>query len=254
MKIVVVINNKGGVGKTTSAVNIAAWCARLGRRTLLADFDPSAGASRHLGFGPGADRVKTLCDYLVDESRDLAAAIHPAGDELLFCLPAEPSLADFYLEVAEEPADAFFLSREQIPQEFDLVFCDCPPNMGPLATNALAMADYALIPVQAQYLAVAGLDVTDDMLSKARRHLNPRLRTLGYFLTHFDRRTRTAAEVYDTLKQRYGDLLLPTVIGMNIKLAEAARAGEPILRYAPSARGAIEYGELTKAVLARIQD
>jgi len=126
--------------------------------------------------------------------------------------------------------------------------------MGPLATNALAMADYALIPVQAQYLAVAGLEVTDDMLSKARRHLNPRLRTLGYFLTHFDSRTRTAAEVYDTLKQRYGDLLLPTVIGMNIKLAEAARAGEPILRYAPSARGAIEYGELTKAVLARIQD
>ncbi|HNR69103.1 MAG TPA: ParA family protein [bacterium] len=252
MKIIVVLNNKGGVGKTTSAVNIAAWCARLGKKTLIADFDPSAGTSRHLGFDPDVNRVKTLCDYLVDENRDLNAAIHSCSEANLSCLPAEPALSDFYLEVANEEENHFFINREQIPEEFELLFCDCPPNMGPLAMNALAIADYALVPVQAQFLALAGLAVTDDLLDKTRRHLNPHLQILGYFVTHFDRRTRSAAEIFELLQQRYGPLLLQQVIGMNVKLVEAARAGQPILSYAPRARGTQEYGELTRALLTRI--
>ena len=186
MKIVVVINNKGGVGKTTSAVNIAAWCARLGRRTLLADFDPSAGASRHLGFGPGSDRVRTLCDYLVDESRDLAAAIHPAGMSCSFVCPLNLSPPTFISRSPKESATLFFSGGSQIPQEFDLVFCDCP-QYGASGDETPGHGDFMPSSGPGPYPAVAGLDVTDDMLSKARRHLNPRLRP-SLFLTHFNRR------------------------------------------------------------------
>ncbi len=253
MHVLAVINNKGGVGKTTSAVNLAAWFARMGNETLLVDFDPSAGASLHLGFDPAGKSVPTLCDYLIARDRELEEFIHPTAVSGLFCLPSEPSLGEFYEEVQQGDGVDFFLDRKDVPGRFRFVVCDCPPNMGSLALNALALADYAAMPVQTQYLSLPGLDLTLDVVDKARRRLNPRLKLLGLFGTHFDRRTTVAQTVLDLLRKRFGTKMFKTVIGVNSKLIEAFHARQPVLLYAPRARGSEEYQQLAREMLRRMK-
>jgi len=252
MHVLAVINNKGGVGKTTSAVNLAAWFARMGNETLLVDFDPSAGASLHMGFDPGAKSMPTLCDYLIARERGLDEFIHPAPVDGLFCLPSEPSLGEFYEEVQQGDGVEVFLERGKIPERFRFVVCDCPPNMGSLALNALALADYAVVPVLTQYLSLPGLDLTLEVVDKARRRLNPTLQFLGFFGTHFDRRTAVAQKVLALLRKQYGSRMFRTVIGVNSKLVEAFQARQPILLYAPRARGSEEYHQLAKEMMRRI--
>ena len=253
MKYVVVINNKGGVGKTTSAVNIAAWLAKFGPRCLLVDLDPSASASMHLGFDKKENRHKTICDFLIDGEQKLADYIYPAEQENLFVLPSEPALSEFYDEIQQEEETEFFLGRKSFPNKYDIIMFDSPPNMGTLALNALAIADYALVPVQTQYLAMSGLEVTIRTIEKAQRHLNPRLKVLGYFGTHYDRRTNVAKEVYGLIQKKLGKQVFDTVIGVNSKLIEAYNAQMPILKYAPSARGSKEYKALAEEILMRIK-
>jgi chromosome partitioning protein len=253
MHVLAVINNKGGVGKTTSAVNLAAWFARMGNETLLVDFDPSAGASLHLGFDPAAKSLPTLCDYLIVRERALGEFIHPAAVEGLSCLPSEPSLGEFYEEVQQGDGVEFFLDRANIPERFQFVVCDCPPNMGSLALNALALADYAVIPVLTQYLSLPGLDLTLEVVDKARRRINPALKFLGFFGTHFDRRTAVAQNVLGLLRKQYGNRMFRTVIGVNSKLVEAFHARQPVLLYAPRARGSEEYQQLAREMLRRMK-
>lgn len=253
MKYVVVINNKGGVGKTTSAVNLAAWLAKFGPRTLLVDLDPSASASMHLGFDKKDNKHKTICDFLIDQKQKLADYIYPAEQENLYVLPSEPALSEFYDEIQQEEDTEFFLDRRSFPNKYDVILFDSPPNMGTLALNALAIADYALVPVQTQYLAMSGLEVTMRTIEKAQRHLNKRLKVLGYFGTHYDRRTNVAKEVYQLIQNKLGKLVFDTVIGVNSKLIEAYNAQMPILKYAPSARGAKEYKALAEEVLTRMK-
>jgi chromosome partitioning protein len=253
MRVLAVINNKGGVGKTTSAVNLAAWFARMGNETLLVDFDPSAGASIHLGFDPGAKSAPTLCDYLIARERGLGEFIHPTALNGLSCLPSEPSLGEFYEEVQQGDGVEFFLDREKFPGKFQFVVCDCPPNMGSLALNALSLGDYAVVPVQTQYLSLPGLDMTLEVVDKAQRRINPRLKVLGFFGTHFDRRTTVAQQVLDLLRKRFGKRMFKTVIGVNSKLIEAFHARQPVLLYAPRARGSEDYQQLAKEMLKRIE-
>jgi len=252
MKLIVIINNKGGVGKTTSAVNLAAWFARLGQKTLLVDLDPSASASVYLGFDKKKNEHQTLCDYLIEGNRKLSDYIYSTEGENLYCLPSEPALSDFYDEIQAEQEVEFFLARKDFPAGFEIVLFDSPPNMGNLAMNALAIADYALIPIQTQYLALTGLDLTIKLVDKAQRHLNKKLKILGYFGTQYDRRTNVAKEVYSHIQQRFGDKVFDTVIGVNSKLIEAYHAQIPILNYAGSARGAKEYGRLAEEILQRM--
>jgi chromosome partitioning protein len=253
MKFVIILNNKGGVGKTTSAVNLAAWTAKLQRRCLLVDLDPSASASIHLGFEKQKDKFKTLCDYLINPDSSLADHIYPADMENLFCLPSEPALHEFYEEMQQEEGVDIFLKRSDFPDKYDLILFDSPPNMGNLALNVLAIADYVLIPVQTQYLALSGLELTLKTIDKAKRHLNSKLKILGFFGTHYDRRTRVALDVYDEIKKRFDSKVFETVIGVNSKLIEAYQARQPILQYAPSARGSKEYRSLTEEVLQRLK-
>ncbi len=253
MHVLAVINNKGGVGKTTSAVNLAAWFARMGNETLLVDFDPSAGASLHLGFHPSAKTAPTLCDYLIARDRQLEEFIHPTAVGGLSCLPSEPALGEFYEEVQQGDGIDFFLDRGKVPARFRFVVCDCPPNMGSLALNALALADYAAVPVQTQYLSLPGLELTVEVVDKARRRLNPGLKLLGFFATHFDRRTAVAQKVLDLLRKQFGGQMFKTVIGVNSKLIEAFHAGQPVMLYAPRARGCEEYQQLAKEMLRRMQ-
>jgi len=253
VKFVVVLNNKGGVGKTTSAVNLAAWFAKLKRRCLLVDLDPSASASIHLGFDKSEQNHETLCDYLINEEQSLSKYIYPADMENLFLLPSEPALSEFYDEMIQEEDAEFFLARNNFPDKYDIVLFDSPPNMGNLALNALAIADYVLVPVQTQYLALSGLDLTIRTIEKAQRHLNPKLKVLGYFGTHYDRRTRVAKDVYVQIVQKLTSKVFKTIISVNSKLIEAYGARQPILKYAPSARGSKEYRALAEEILQKIR-
>lgn len=252
MKYIVVLNNKGGVGKTTSVINIAAWLGKLGHATLVVDLDPSASASIHLGFDKTTNNHLTLCDYVLSQEKRLRDYIYPSGFENLYCLPSEPALAEFYDEIQQEEEVDFFLQRSDFGRKYEFVIFDSPPNMGNLALNALAIADYALIPVQTQYLALSGLELTLRVVEKAKRHLNSRLEILGYFGTHYDRRTNVAKNVLNELKLRFRKEVFSTVIGVNSKLIEAYQARKPILYYAASARGAKEYGALAREILKRV--
>jgi chromosome partitioning protein len=252
MKLIVLINNKGGVGKTTSAVNLAASLARLNKKCLLVDLDPSASASHHLGFDGKATRQKTLCDFVLSGERNLSDYIHPTSVRNLSILPSEPALSDFYEEIQLDDQGDFFLKQADFPEQFAFVLFDSPPNMGNLALNALAIADYALIPVQTQYLALTGLDLTLKIIDKAQRHLNNRLQILGYFGTHYDRRTNVAKEVFAILKDRFGKQVFTTVISINSKLIEAYHAQQPVMTYAPAARGAKEYEALAREIIKKV--
>lgn len=253
MKLIVVINNKGGVGKTTSVVNLAASFARLGKKTLLVDLDPSASASIHLGFDKVTNNHKTLCDYLLSEKRKLKDYIYPTSEKNLFCLPSEIALSEFYDEILQEEEVEIFLERKDFPKENDIVIFDTPPNMGNLAMNALAITDFALIPIMTQHMSLTGLDLTIKLVEKAKRHLNPKIEILGYFGTNYDRRTNVAKEVYASIQSRFGKKVFNTVIGINSKLIEAYSAQKPILAYSPSARGAKEYKALAGEIIKRLK-
>ncbi len=253
MKRIVILNNKGGVGKTTSVVNLAGALAKKHKKTLLIDLDPAASASVHLGLDKNSASFKTLCDFIIDDVEDLGDYIRPTAFKHLHCLPSEPALSDFYDEMVHEQEDRFFLTSRQIPAGYDFVLFDSPPNMGSLAFNALALADYVLIPVQTQFLALNGLQLTLKTVDKVRRHLNPDLKILGIFGTQYDRRTRVAREVMEFLQREHGPLMLKTVIGINSKLTEAYNAQKPIVFKAPSARGAVEYTALAREIISRIK-
>jgi len=253
MKSIVVLNNKGGVGKTTSVVNIAACLAKSKRPTLVVDLDPAASASIHLGFSKEERDVETLCDYIIGGQNKIGKYIYKTDFESLYCLPSEPSLSEFYEEMLLEQDSEFFLTSKVLPKDYNFILFDSPPNMGSLALNALAVADYVLIPVQTQYLALTGLELTLKSVSKVQRRLNPTLKILGYFATQYDRRTRVAKEVLLNLQERFKSELFNTVIGVNSKLVEAFDARKPIIYKTPSARGAFEYTQLSNEIIKKIK-
>jgi chromosome partitioning protein len=251
MKLIVILNNKGGVGKTTSAVNLAYSFASKGKKTLLIDLDPSASASVHLGYDKNEKNFPTLCDYLLDNRREIDSYIH-RYNENLFLLPSELQLSDYYQEINNESEDSLF-KREQLKNNYDYVFFDSPPNTGLLALSSLSVSDFALIPVQAQYSAVAGLGITLDIIDKVKRHFNPGIKILGLFATYYDRRIRISEEVFNDLKMKYGSLLMDAKISVNSKLIEAYKNRKTIHEYLPSARGSAEYDNLADEALLRLE-
>ena len=253
MTSIVILNNKGGVGKTTSVVNIAACLAQAGKSTLVVDLDPAASASIHLGLSKDESDVSTLCDYIVNGQKEVQNYIYETKFKNLYCLPSEPSLSDFYDEMLLEQDTGFFLTKEALPQNYKFILFDSPPNMGSLALNALAIADYVLIPVLTQYLALTGLELTLKSVAKVQRRLNPDLKILGYFATQYDRRTRVAKDVLKLLEDRFKNELFKTPISINSKLIEAFDARKPIIHNTPSARGAKEYMQLSKEILKRVK-
>jgi chromosome partitioning protein len=250
-RILSISNQKGGVGKTTTAVNLAASLALLGRRVLLLDLDPQGNATSGLGIDKGSVSG-TLYDALVAE-RPLAELVVDTAVTGLSIVPATTDLVGAEVELTSALAREQRLSDAIAPiaQSYDDVVIDCPPSLGLLTLNALTAADSVLIPIQSEYFALEGLSELVKTCTLVQRRLNPRLRREGILLTLFDGRNRLNQQVADEVRRHFGAEVFDTVIPRNVRLAEAPSHGEPIHRYDPRCPGARAYGDLCQEILTR---
>jgi chromosome partitioning protein len=243
-----IANQKGGVGKTTTAVNVAACIAEAGFATLLVDIDPQANAT--LGIGAAKDLEPNIYDVLAGRA-DFASTIRDTEISTLKLVPAHPDLAGANVELPREAGSETRL-REALAgmrERFDYILLDCPPSLGPLTVNALVAADRVIVPVQTEYFALEGLAGLLDTLALIQRELNPRLTIAGMLLTMHDGRTRLARDVEREVRQHFPSLVFDTVIPRNVRVGEAPSYGRPVTHHDPHCAGADAYFELAKEVV-----
>ncbi len=245
-----IANQKGGVGKTTTAVNLAACVAEAGYESLLIDIDPQCNAT--LALGISKHTRPTIYDALVGDLA-LEDAIVESGIAHLSVVPAGPDLAGATVELARLAGSEIRLREALAPfrDRFAFVLLDCPPSLGPLTVNALVAADRVIVPVQSEYFALEGLAGLLDTLSLVQRELNPRLTVAGMLLTMHDGRTRLAQDVEREIRDHFPALVFDTVIPRNVRVGEAPSFGKPVIHYDPHCAGADAYFELAKEVAAR---
>jgi chromosome partitioning protein len=248
--IYAIANQKGGVGKTTTAVNLAACVAEAGYDTLLVDIDPQSNATIALGLGK--DSPQTIYDVLVGDAA-LADIVMETEIERLRIAPSGPDLAGAAVELPRISGSELRLRQALEPARGDYPFTllDCPPSLGPLTVNALVAADRVIVPVQAEYFALEGLAGLLDTLSLIQRELNPRLTVAGMLLTMYDGRTRLAQDVEREIREHFPELVFDTVIPRNVRVGEAPSFGKAVIHHDPHCAGADAYFELAKEVAAR---
>jgi chromosome partitioning protein len=245
-----IANQKGGVGKTTTAVNLAACVAEAGYDTLLADIDPQCNAT--IGLGVGKDIVPTVYDVLVGGA-SFSEVVIPTSIERLWLAPSAPDLAGATVELPRMGEAETRLRRAltRCRERYSFVLLDCPPSLGPLTVNALVAADRVIVPVQAEYFALEGLAGLLDTLSLVQRELNPRLTVAGMLITMHDGRTRLAQDVEREVREHFPELVFDTVIPRNVRVGEAPSFGKAVIHHDPHCAGADAYFELAKEVAAR---
>lgn len=250
-RIIAIANQKGGVGKTTTAINLAAYLAKEGQRVLLIDVDPQANATSGLGF----DKNKispSIYDALIGvvKVEKVISLTNRVGLDLA---PAAINLAGAEVEMVGMLAREQRLARaiSAVLERYNFAIIDCPPSLGLLTINALSAADGVIIPVQCEYLALEGVGQLMNTIGLIRDNLNPRLRIAGMLMTMFDARTNLSQQVVDEVRTHFPDLIFRTIIPRSVRLSEAPSYGLSILDYDPSSRGAIAYGLLAQEVMSR---
>jgi chromosome partitioning protein len=245
-----IANQKGGVGKTTTAVNLACCVAANGSQTLLVDLDPQGNATTALGAGK--ELHPSSYDCLTGEV-SVAEAARPAGPDNLWLVPASRDLAGAAVELPRIEGSETRLRERLGPlrERFAMSFLDCPPSLGPVSINALTAADRVIVPVQAEYLALEGLVQFLETLGLIRRELNPALGISGLLITMYDERTRLAQDVEAELRGHFPEMVFETVIPRSVRVAESPSYGLPVTEHAPDSRGAIAYKALTQELTRR---
>jgi chromosome partitioning protein len=245
-KIIAVLNQKGGVGKTTTAINVSASLAKQGLNVLLIDFDPQGNTTSGLGLDKGV--VETTSYEVLFEPSLLLQAVQETKIAHLWLLPANANLAAAEVELVGTVHRETKLRAALQHASYDYIFIDCPPSLGLLTINALAAAHEVLIPVQAEYYALEGLGQLLDLIQRVRAGLNPQLELLGVVLTMYDKRTALSDQVLAELKNHLHDKLFTTLIPRNVRLAEAPSFGKTIFEHDKWSRGARAYKNLAKEV------
>ncbi|HEY0216870.1 MAG TPA: AAA family ATPase [Cellulomonas sp.] len=251
-RVIAMCNQKGGVGKTTTTINLAAALAEYGRRVLIVDFDPQGAASVGLGVNPH-ELDHTVYDLLVDRNAVIGELIRTTEVPGLDVLPANIDLSAAEVQLVSEVARESILSRVLRPvlDDYDVVLIDCQPSLGLLTVNALTAAHGVLIPLECEFFALRGVALLVETIEKVRDRLNPRLEVDGILATMYDPRTLHAREVVARVYEAFGDTLLHTMIGRTVKFPDASVAAEPITTYAPTHPGAHAYRQLARELVAR---
>ncbi|MBN6889962.1 chromosome partitioning protein [Cytobacillus horneckiae] len=248
-RTIAIANQKGGVGKTTTSVNLGACLASIGKRVLLVDIDPQGNATSGVGIEK-ADVEYCIYDVLVDDV-EASKAIKPTSVENLYAIPATIQLAGAEIELVPTISREVRLKRalEEVKDDYDYIIIDCPPSLGLLTLNSLTASDAVMIPVQCEYYALEGLSQLLNTVRLVQKHLNQDLKIEGVLLTMLDARTNLGIQVIDEVKKYFQDKVYQTIIPRNVRLSEAPSHGEPIISYDPRSRGAEVYLDLAKEVL-----
>lgn len=250
-KVIAVINQKGGVGKSTSVVNLSACLGENKKKVLVVDFDPQGNTTS--GYGIDKEELEhdvydvILHDYPIEET------IRETCVQNVFIVPATIQLATAEIELVSAMARESVLKEalNGIKDEFDYVFIDCPPSLGLLTINALVAADSLLIPIQCEYYALEGVAKLLESMQMVKRRMNPDLEIFGVVMTMYDSRTTLSKQVVDEVQSYFGKKMFKTIIPRNVKLSEAPSHGLPVIKYARVSKGALAYGKLAREVVAR---
>ncbi|MBE7023109.1 MAG: ParA family protein [Clostridia bacterium] len=250
-KVIAVANQKGGVGKTTTAVNLSACLGKLGKKTLLIDIDPQGNSTSGLGVDPRSVET-SVYDCIINETPMSEVLIDTGFDNLWIC-PSNINLAGAELELVMKENREYVLknSIREIKDNFDFIFIDCPPSLGLITLNSFSAAESVLVPIQCEYYALEGLSQLTNTIKMVKKALNPELTLEGVLLTMFDARTNLSIQVVDEVKKFFREKVYATVIPRNVRLSEAPSFGQPIIEYDKHSKGAECYTELASEVIEK---
>jgi len=252
--IITIANQKGGVGKTTTAINLSAGIANRGKRTLLIDLDPQANST--IAFYDSGEIPTSMFDVLSESRTPISGVVKPTKDPLLFLGPGRLALAKLEQVLAGQFDAPYRLKDALAPilKDFDYIILDTPPSLGILTVNALVASTHLIVPIQAAYFAIEGTDDLLETYERIRMRPNPTLRMLGVVITLFDKRTNISRDTHGQIRTVFGETLFKTKISKNVRLEESPAYKETILTFAPKSPGAIEYKKLAGEVIHRVEE